>query len=142
MQHLPEETYEIDIVASAADVWRALTSSEATREWYFGNTVESTWEPGSELLYRGPDGEVDIRCVITEIQVPEFFRSTFHPVWSPEVSEAPESVVEWRLADHGASTGVTITHTGVIADSAVAAETAEGWPHLLGALKAYCESIT
>lgn len=140
MAFLPEQTYTTRIEVPAAEVWHALTSAEATVAWYFGNTVESAWVPGSDLLYRGPDGAVDIECEIAEIEVPVFFRGTFRPVWSEEVSRIPASVVEWRLADHGPVTEVTITHSGVVAGSVVAAETAEGWPHLLAALKEYCES--
>ncbi|MFD2840884.1 SRPBCC domain-containing protein [Populibacterium corticicola] len=142
MVALPPQTYEAEINSPVAEVWKALTTSEATQEWYFGNTVESDWDSGSELLYRGPDGEVDIECLITDIEPGVYFRGSFHPVWSPEVLHAPSSTVEWRLEGQGDSTLVTIIHSDLPTGSQVARETAVGWPHLLSSLKTYCESET
>lgn len=136
---MSEQEFSIEIAAPADRVWRALTSTEETVQWYFGNTVESEWEPGRSLLYRGSDGDIDIECTILAIEAPVYFRSTFRPVWSDEVAESPASTVEWRLARDGSRTGVTVTNTDVPEGSEAAAQTAAGWPHLLAALKDYCE---
>ena len=54
--------YEVYIRATPEEVWRALTDSELTNQYYYENTVESDWKPGSPMTYRNPDGSVAIEC--------------------------------------------------------------------------------
>ena len=44
---------ETDIDASTADVWTALTSPEAIAQYMWGAQVETDWEPGSPIVWRG-----------------------------------------------------------------------------------------
>ncbi len=56
MSESPRHVYEVYIAATPEQVWRALTESEFTKQYYYGNTVESDWKPGSPMVYRGADG--------------------------------------------------------------------------------------
>jgi uncharacterized protein YndB with AHSA1/START domain len=43
----------ITIDAPVEKVWRALTTPELIKTWFFGVDTESDWESGSSLVHRG-----------------------------------------------------------------------------------------
>lgn len=44
---------EIEVNASPADVWEALTNPAMVKQYFFGVDLESSWEVGSSITYRG-----------------------------------------------------------------------------------------
>jgi uncharacterized protein YndB with AHSA1/START domain len=46
-------TAEIDISASPAQVWAALTDPEQIKRYMFGSQVETDWRPGSPIVWKG-----------------------------------------------------------------------------------------
>jgi uncharacterized protein YndB with AHSA1/START domain len=46
-------TAEIDIAASGEAVWAALTEPAQIKEYMFGSTVETDWQPGSAITWSG-----------------------------------------------------------------------------------------
>ncbi|MGZ8475562.1 MAG: ArsR/SmtB family transcription factor, partial [Candidatus Limnocylindria bacterium] len=85
----PKHVYEVYIQAPAERVWQALTDSELTKQYYYGNTVESDWKPGSSLRYRNPDGSEAISCEILEADPP---RRLVHSFFFPGTDEPPSRV--------------------------------------------------
>ncbi len=132
--------FEILIEAPVERVWQSLTSPEYTREWWFANTVESTWEVGAPIRYLGEDGLPDIVGEVLVHEPPRHLATTFQPVWSKEVEHEDGTRVDWRLdrvddvAD-AESTLVRLIHTGVVAGSVLDRETDPGWEYLLESLK-------
>ena len=49
----PAVEKSVEIAASANEVWRTLTETDRIVKWMDGAQVESTWEPGSEIMFRG-----------------------------------------------------------------------------------------
>ena len=43
----PDTVYVTYIVSTPEKVWAALTSSDFTRQYFFGRSVESDWKTGS-----------------------------------------------------------------------------------------------
>ncbi len=43
----------ITINAPAANVWQAITDPAIVKRWFFGTTVESTWQAGAPIVFRG-----------------------------------------------------------------------------------------
>jgi uncharacterized protein YndB with AHSA1/START domain len=43
----------ITIAAPIDEVWRAITTPELIKRWFFGVDTESDWKPGSPLIHRG-----------------------------------------------------------------------------------------
>jgi uncharacterized protein YndB with AHSA1/START domain len=41
------------IEAPVRDVWRALTTPELIKKWFFGVDTETDWSPGSPIVHRG-----------------------------------------------------------------------------------------
>ncbi|WP_042163119.1 SRPBCC domain-containing protein [Paenibacillus gorillae] len=52
-------TYDILIKAKPEQIWAAITNSEGTRATLFGSRIESTFEPGARIEFRGPGPEGD-----------------------------------------------------------------------------------
>ena len=46
-------TAEVDISASPSQVWDALTDPAQIEKYMFGSQVETTWEPGSPITWKG-----------------------------------------------------------------------------------------
>jgi uncharacterized protein YndB with AHSA1/START domain len=48
-------TAEISIIIAAdrKAVWGALTKPELVKEYFFGTTLSTTWEPGSPIIFSG-----------------------------------------------------------------------------------------
>lgn len=57
MTHMTTTTFstvqQISIDAPAARVWEALTTPAIVSRFMFGAEVESTWQPGGPIVYRG-----------------------------------------------------------------------------------------
>jgi uncharacterized protein YndB with AHSA1/START domain len=137
--------FSIVIDADAATVWTALTSPEYTTEWWFANTVESTWEVGAPIRYLDERGLPDILGDVLVVEPPRRLSTTFHPVWSAEVSEHGGTRVDWLLEPEDGladlpRTRVTLRHSGVIAGSVLDREINPGWGYLLESLKKLLES--
>ena len=62
MAEAPKHVYEVYIRATPEEVWQALTDPELTKQYYYDNTVESDWKPGSPIVYRDPDGTAAIEA--------------------------------------------------------------------------------
>jgi uncharacterized protein YndB with AHSA1/START domain len=46
-------TAQIETSASRTQVWQALTDPELIRRYFFGSTVETTWQPGAPITWSG-----------------------------------------------------------------------------------------
>ncbi|WP_382307162.1 SRPBCC domain-containing protein [Herbiconiux sp. UC225_62] len=137
--------FTIAIDAAPALVWTALTSPEYTTEWWFANTVESTWEVGAPIGYLDERGLPDVLGEVLVVDPPHRLATTFHPVWSEEVREHEGTRVEWVLEEldgiaDAQRTRVTLTHSGVMPGSVLDREIAPGWNYLLESLKKLLES--
>lgn len=46
-------TAEIEIAASPASVWDALTDPNKIKQYFMGSTVDTNWQPGSSITWSG-----------------------------------------------------------------------------------------
>jgi uncharacterized protein YndB with AHSA1/START domain/DNA-binding transcriptional ArsR family regulator len=131
----PKHVYEVYIQAPAERVWQALTDSELTKQYYYGNTVESDWKPGSSLRYRNPDGSEAISCEILEADPPHrLVHSFFFPG-----TEEPPSRVTWKLDSRGPATLLSLEHE-FESETSTYRSVAHGWVPVLSGLKTLLET--
>jgi uncharacterized protein YndB with AHSA1/START domain/DNA-binding transcriptional ArsR family regulator len=138
----PAFVSSIYIRATPQAIWRAITETDYTLRYYYGNAVESDWRPGS--TYRMTvDGELQIEGQVVEADPPRRLVQTFHAVWDEGVAADPPTRVTWEIeeADPGVCR-VTLVHDGLLAGSSTLEQVSGGWPYILSGLKTLLETGT
>jgi uncharacterized protein YndB with AHSA1/START domain len=134
-------TSSITVNASAEDVWKAITTPELIKQWFFGVDTESDWTVGSPLVHRGQlQGKpYEDKGEILKLERP---RLLVHSHWSelPGVPDRPENYEEvtWALSERDGTTELTITERNLSSEKAKAASE-EGWKTALSSLKGVLE---
>jgi uncharacterized protein YndB with AHSA1/START domain len=136
MSESPKHVYEVYIAATPERVWAALTESEFTRRYYYGNTVESNWKPGSPMIYRNPDGTEAIQGEIVEADAP---RRLVHTFFFPGTDESP-SRCTWTIEPRGEATLLTLVHDEFDGETSTYKSVAHGWVPILSGLKTLLET--
>ncbi len=131
-----KHVYEVYIAAAPERVWAALTESELTKQYYYGNTVESDWTPGSPMVYRNPDGSEAIQCEVVEADPP---RRLVHTFVFPGTDESP-SRCTWTIEERGAATLLTLVHDRFDGETSTYKSVAHGWVPILSGLKTLLET--
>lgn len=102
----------ITINATAAQVWKALTTPSLVKKYLMGTTVTSDWNEGSAISY---DGEWEgtkyhDKGIIKKIEPEKIFQSTYLSSMSGK-EDLPENykLVTYRLSKNDKKTRVTLT---------------------------------
>lgn len=127
-------TVQKTIDAPAAEVWAALTTPETIKKYFFGSDVDTDWEKGSPITFRGEfEGKAyEDRGKIRSIEEGKSLSFTH---WS-EMSgkpDAPENyaTVTYGLKKLGPKTEVRVTQT----NCGDAEQTKKNWRKVLDGLK-------
>jgi uncharacterized protein YndB with AHSA1/START domain len=103
----------LEIDASAADVWDALTNPEKTKKYMFGSEVESDWKVGSTILWKGVvEGKevVHLKGVIEEVEPGRMVRySCFWPGSGDEDEPSNYTHVTYELSERDGRTLLTVS---------------------------------
>ncbi len=106
----------VDIDAPRSELWRSLTDPERIKEYYLGAEVQTNWQVGSSITFKGEwDGKsYEDKGEILEVE-PERKLSYSH--WSPTGGkpDAPENyhVVTVTLDDLDGGTHVTLRQSNL-----------------------------
>jgi len=104
-------TADVDISASPGQVWTALTDPEQISKYLFGAEVETTWEEGTPIRWRGEyDGKpYEDKGEIVEC-VPErrLVVTHFSPLTGEEDRPGNYHFVSYELIDLGDRTHLTL----------------------------------
>jgi uncharacterized protein YndB with AHSA1/START domain len=134
---------EITIRGSAERIFAALTNPEERLKWWGGpggrfklTSFDSDLRPGGKwTMHAESFGRVvTIRGEYREIEPPRLLVFTWLPDW---YENATESLVCWELEEHGGTTTVRLTHSGL--PNEAARENHRGWPQILEWLKVFIE---
>ena len=133
---------EITIDASAEQVWRALTTPELIKRWFFGVDTETDWTEGSPIVHRGQYQGMpyEDKGMIVKVE-PE--RLLVHTHWSPVsgLPDRPENYqeVSWALYERGDTTELVVTEVNLPSEAAKGVSE-QGWNAALVALKELLET--
>ncbi|HEY2837882.1 MAG TPA: SRPBCC family protein [Pirellulales bacterium] len=138
-----ESTIYVTYIASTPQkVWAALTSSEFTRQYFFGRSVESEWKVGSPWILRKPDGAADVTGEVRESDPPRQLVVSWRVTGMPEFKDLPESIVSYEIEAVGESVvrlTMTEAHPTPI-PAYLLAGGRKGWPMILSGLKSLLET--
>ena len=129
------------IHAPVQEVWKALTTPEMIKRWFFGVETETDWTPGSSIVHRGEyQGKPYVdKGTIVRFEPPELL---VHTHWS-DVSGTPDEPehyqeVTWALAELEGATELTIRERNLPSEDAKDVSE-QGWTAALEGLKALLE---
>jgi|SRR5579863_5325524 len=131
------------IKTTPEELWRALTSSEFTRQYWMGNRVESDWKIGSTVKFTSPDGKLVLSGKVLAAERPKLLSYTWSLQLSEEVkSEKPSRVVFQleRYEPNPQLVKLTVMHDEFPENSKVFPGINEGWPMVLSGLKTLLET--
>ena len=131
----------VAIDAPADEVWRALTTPELIKRWFFGVDTETDWKQGSPIVHRGEwQGKPYVdKGEIVRIEPPHLL---VHTHWS-DLSGTPDSPehyqeVTWEVAEQNGGSRLTITEHNLPSDDAKDTSD-QAWSMVLEKLKSMLE---
>ena len=134
-------TAEIEISAPPERVWDALTDPELIERYMFGARVETDWQEGSPIVWKGEyDGKAyEDKGEIVEIEPERLLKVThFSPLSGQEDVPGNYHLVMYELEPHGDATAVSLTQTGN-ASKKEAEHSSRNWERMLAGLKQVVE---
>lgn len=133
--------FQIYIRATVQQVWQAISETEFRRQYFFGSTIETTFEPGSPLRSHSPDGELWGDDVVLECEPPHLLSHTWRSLWDPAAAEEPPSRVTWRVEQHDSGhTKLTVVHDRLEHSPVTSAGVSGGWALIISGLKTLLET--
>jgi activator of Hsp90 ATPase-like protein len=88
----PNFVYVTYIASTPEKVFKALTDTDATAQFWFGNAVTSDWKIGSSVTFRR-NGELVVSGKVLECDPPRRLSYTFHSQHDGLYTEQPSRVV-------------------------------------------------
>lgn len=135
--------FQIYIRATPEQVWKAITETEFRRQYFYGSTIESSFEPGSPLRSHSPDGELWGDDVVLECDPPRVLAHTWRSLWDPDAAQDPPSRVTWLVEEQdGGYTKLTVVHDQLEPSPATARSVSGGWAFIISGLKTILETGT
>jgi uncharacterized protein YndB with AHSA1/START domain len=131
----------VAIDASVDDVWRAITTPELIKQWFFGVDTETDWKQGSPIVHTGEwQGKPYVdKGEIVRIEPPHVL---VHTHWS-DLSGTPDSPehyqeVTWEVSERSDGSELTISERNLPSDEAKDASD-QAWSMVLQNLKVMLE---
>jgi uncharacterized protein YndB with AHSA1/START domain len=134
-------TTSISIYASPSSVWKALIDPEIVKRYMHGSEVDSNWEVGSPIVYRGVwEGRpYEDKGTILEI-IPE--RVLGYTFWSPlsgtDDFEDNYAHITYHISEYDDETTLTITQDNLETDEDVV-KAEENWINVMKNIKKILE---
>ena len=130
----------VTYIASTPDkVFKALTSTEATGKFWFGNAATSDWKVGSPIEFHR-EGKLILQGNSSKTIRRAGF-PTFQAMHDRTISAEQPSRVVFELEQQRDQVKLTVTHDDFAEDSKVFASISNGWPLVLSSLKSYLEAL-
>ena len=135
-------TAETDIDATPARVWQALVDPEQIKQYMFGSQVETDWQPGHSIVWKGEyEGRrYEDRGQVLEVQPDRRLKVThFSPLSGQPDVPANYHTLTYDLEPRAGGTHVSLSQDNNANDDEVQHSTAN-WEAMLAGLKAFVEN--
>lgn len=135
----PQFVYVTYIETTPEKLWEALTSSEFTRQYWFGAEVRSDFRVGSPFALV-MDGATTDSGEILEADPPRRLSYSFKHEFYEELRNEPASRVTFTLEPFGRLVKLTVAHDGLVEGGKYRGAVSTGWPAILSGLKSLLET--
>jgi uncharacterized protein YndB with AHSA1/START domain len=137
----PMTVYTIYIASAPEKVWEALTKSEFSQRYFFGNSVEVDLRVGGAYIVRTPDGALHINGEVVECVIARKLTVTFNVNWPELVEKLGPTLVTYEIEQAGEAVRLTMTEShDRILDDDILSGGRQGWPAILSSLKSLLET--
>ena len=136
-------TARIDVEAPPERVWAALTDPKEIRQYMFGSVVETDWEPGSAIAWKGEnEGKPyeDKGSIVAVEPGRQLVVTHFSPMSGLADSPANYHTLTYNLETHGTGTRLTLNQDHN-ANEDEASHSRENWQAMLTQLKSVVERV-
>jgi uncharacterized protein YndB with AHSA1/START domain len=130
------------IRTTAAKLWAALTSSEFTKQYWFGVSFESTFEVGAPWKLVYADGTLTDTGEILESVPGKRLVMTWRNQFKREMHAEGVARCTFDLVEDGAQMKLTVTHEIDVSPSKLIEAVSAGWPAVISSLKSLLETGT
>lgn len=131
----------ITINVSPANVWKALTDPAMIKRYLFGTEVQSDWQEGREIVYKGVwEGKTyEDKGIILKIEPEKLLETNYWSSFSG-LPDSPEHYqkVAYQLTRENDKTMLAITQSNILTDEA-RAHSEKNWAIVLDSLKKLLE---
>jgi uncharacterized protein YndB with AHSA1/START domain/DNA-binding transcriptional ArsR family regulator len=138
----PKHVYDVYIRATPERVWEAITSGEATKEWFHGTILTGELKVGAPIQLQRPDGHAEVDGEVLEVTPHSRFVHTWKAHWRPEIEKDRASRVTWEITPMGETTLLRLIHDDFDGETATYKSISQGWAPLLNSLKTFIETGT
>ncbi|HEY3083968.1 MAG TPA: SRPBCC domain-containing protein [Candidatus Dormibacteraeota bacterium] len=122
-------------------IWDAITKPEFTHRYLYGNEPNTTWKPGSRLLWtEHASGNEVVDGEAIAYDKPNRLVFSWIVKYDPALTADGPSRVTYELSEKDGLTKVTIIHDDFPSGSKVYDNVAGGWPYILSGLKTVLET--
>jgi uncharacterized protein YndB with AHSA1/START domain len=137
----PDTGYTIYIASTPEKVWRALTTAEFSRQYFFGFAVEMETRVGGSFIVRAPDGSKHIDGEVLACDPPRKLSVTWNVNWPGLVEKLGQTIVTYEIAQMGDAVRLTMTesHERALPEDILSGGRT-GWPAILSSLKSVLET--
>ncbi|OYV53167.1 MAG: ATPase [Acidocella sp. 20-58-15] len=132
--------YVTYIRTTPEELWKALTTTQFMKNYWFGMAFETDWQQGSPWRLSFTDGRTADTGEIMEIIPPERLVLKWHHQLRPELKEEGEARCVIELTPQEGAVKLSVTHTIAWADSKLIEAVSGGWPKILSNLKSLLET--
>ncbi len=141
MAHTAEASIVIDAPLSV--VWEALTKKELVKQYFFGTDLETTWEVGTPVFWRGEwqGKKYEDKGTVKVFKPLDTLTYDYFSSMSGE-SDVPEhyALLTYKVMPQGASTRVTIIQSNIKTEES-AEHSKKNWTMVLQTLKQFLEGM-
>ena len=132
---------EIDINASASEVWDALTNPEIIKQYFFGTDAISDWKAGSSLQFKGSwEGKEYLdKGIILEVVQEKLFRYNYLSSFSGlEDKQENYANISYALTAGAGRTKLVVTQDNIATEDACT-HSKQNWKYILEGMKKLIE---
>jgi uncharacterized protein YndB with AHSA1/START domain len=133
---------QIEIAASADQVWDALTDPQQTRQFWHGALNRSTFQSGARWTSESDTGELYLDGQVIAVERPRRMVHTMHFLQDDAAAAEPPSLVEITIDAVDGGTRLRLVNTNLGPASLANVTSAGGWEHILAGLKKLLETGT
>jgi uncharacterized protein YndB with AHSA1/START domain len=121
-------------------LWRALTTSEFTAQYWRGAAAEAEWRVGGAWKLVFPDGRIADQGEILEFEPPRRLAIKWRNEWSPEFKAEGWSHCLMEVEPQDGAVKLTVTHVMEREGAKFISAVSSGWPQILSNLKSLLET--